>query len=122
MLYMVQAGSKIAMDYAGNNMTRNTSMVKYVIYSMGRVNIKFALKNYELHHFLRSNLYCKTAYSKLSSKTSPDVMFNFVLFREIKQTPVNNMNFSNKFLFKILCSSGKEINPLTLNQKHCSFM
>jgi hypothetical protein len=38
MLYMVHTGSKISIDYAGNNITRNTSMVKYVIYNMGRVN------------------------------------------------------------------------------------
>jgi hypothetical protein len=40
MLYMVQTGSKISIDYAGNNMTWNTSMVKYVIYNMGRVALK----------------------------------------------------------------------------------
>jgi len=38
MLYMVLTGSKISMDYAGNNVKRNTSMVKYMIYNMGRIN------------------------------------------------------------------------------------
>jgi len=43
MLYMVQNGSKIFMDYAGNNMKRNTLMDKYMINNMGRVN-KFCIK------------------------------------------------------------------------------
>jgi hypothetical protein len=38
MLYMVLTGSKISMDYAGSNVKRNTSMVKYMIYNMGRIN------------------------------------------------------------------------------------
>jgi len=62
MLYMVQTDSKISMDYAGNNMKRNNSMVKYMIYNMGKVNKVCIKKNYKLHQFLRSHLYYTTAY------------------------------------------------------------
>jgi len=47
MLYMVQTGSKISVDYAGNNMKRNNSMVKYMIYNMGKVN-KVCIKKLQL--------------------------------------------------------------------------
>jgi len=90
---MVKTGSKIFMDYAGNNMKRNTSKVKYMIYNMGRVNKVCIKKNYKLHQFLWSHLYYITAYSKFSSKTSSNAILNFVLFTEGKQTPVNNMIF-----------------------------
>jgi hypothetical protein len=62
MLYMVQNGSKIFMDYAGNKMKRNYSMVKYMIYNMGRVNKVCIKKNYKVHQFLQSHLYYITAY------------------------------------------------------------
>jgi hypothetical protein len=122
MLYMMLTGSNISMDYAGNNMKRYTSMVKYMIYNMGRVN-KVCIKNItSCICFFGLILYYKTAYSIFSSKTSSNAMLNFVLFREGKQTPVNNMIFSNKFVFKILCRSDKEIKPLAFNQKHSSLM
>lgn len=75
-VYMVQTGSKISMDYAGNNMKRNNSMVKYMIYNMGKVN-KVCIKKITSY----VSFICITQqHIKISSKTSSNAILKFVFF------------------------------------------